>query len=121
MVKVVSYNCKSVRNNVEIVKKLLDIGDIVCLQEIMLHKRDLDILNDFNKEFRHVAYVKEIDDDNIKEGRPSGGVAIFLKKHLSPYIVPIYIDERILGIIFKLGDSNLLNLNVYFTLLFSEY
>ena len=113
MVKVVSYNCNSVRNNAEIVKKLLDIGDIVCLQEIMLHKRDLDILNDFNKEFRHVAYVKEIDDDNIKEGRPSGGVAIFWKKHLSPYIVPIYIDERILGIIFKMGDSNLLILNVY--------
>ena len=46
--KITSYNCNSVRNNSETVKKLLNDCDILLLQELMLEKRDLDILNEFD-------------------------------------------------------------------------
>ena len=36
--KIVSYNCNSVRNNVEIVKSLLVYTDILLLQELVLEK-----------------------------------------------------------------------------------
>ena len=77
---VVSYNCNSIRNNAEIVKSLFNDSDIVMLQELMLEKRDLEVLNDFNKDFKHIAFVKDREMEGICEGRPSRGVAIFLEK-----------------------------------------
>ena len=86
MVKIVSYNCNSVRNNSEIVKSLFLDSDILFLQELMLEKRDVGILNDFNEDFRHICFVKDRDSKGICEGRPSGGVAIFFGRHsLSVY------------------------------------
>ena len=77
MVNIVSYNCNSVRNNADIVKSLFIDSDIVMLQELMLEKRDLCILNDFSKDFKHIAFVKDREMDGICEGRPSRGVAFF--------------------------------------------
>ena len=81
MIRVTSYNCNSVRNNADIVKSLLSNYDIVVLQELMLEKRDIDILNDFNNDFRHIAFVRDRESEGITEGRPSRGVAIFLAKY----------------------------------------
>ena len=80
MIKCVTFNCNSIRNNSEIVKQLLSFSDIVLLQEIMLSKSDLPLLNDFHKEFMHIAKVKDRESEGISEGRPSKGVAIFWKK-----------------------------------------
>ena len=65
MVKCISYNCNSIRNNSEIVKDLLDKTDILFLQEIMLCKGDLGLLKDFNEDFECAGYVK----DRESEGR----------------------------------------------------
>ena len=113
MIKCVTYNCNSIRNNSEIVKQLLSFSDIVLLQEIMLSKSDLPLLNDFHKEFMHIAEVKDRESEGISEGRPSKGVAIFWKKHLSSYISPVMVNDFMIGIIIKTGDSNILLLNVY--------
>ena len=69
----VSYNCNSIRNNKEIVQNILNNSDILFLQELMLHKTDLGILNEFHKDFDNVAYVNDMDNEGIKEGRPSAG------------------------------------------------
>ena len=79
MLRCVTYNCNSIRNNSENIKHLLSSSDIVFLQEIMLNKTDLPILNDFHKEFMHIAFVKDGESSGISEGRPSKGVAIFWK------------------------------------------
>ena len=113
MIDVVSYNCNSIRNNIDIVKSFFVENDIVMLQELMLEKRDLDILNDFNKDFRHVAFVKDREMDDICEGRPSRGVAIFWRNNLSVMISPVFVNDFIIGIIFKSKCFNVLILNVY--------
>ena len=95
MLRCVTCNCNSIRNNSEIVKHLLSSSDIICLQEIMLNKSDLPLLNDFHKEFMHVAFVKDRESEGIIEGRPSKGVAIFWKKHLSSLISSIIINDTI--------------------------
>ena len=77
MVKCISYNCNSIRNNSEIVKDLLNKTDILFLQEIMLCKSDLGLLNDFNEDFECVGFVKDRESEGINEGRPSKGVAIY--------------------------------------------
>ncbi len=43
MARIVSYNCNSVRNNIEAVKLLTMEYDIILLQEIMLLKDDLNV------------------------------------------------------------------------------
>ena len=59
MVKIVSYNCNSIRNNIEIVQMLTEDYDIVCLQELMLFPEDLGILSRINDNFDFVADVKD--------------------------------------------------------------
>ena len=87
--KIVSYNCNSIRNNAEVAKSLFFSADILLFQELMLEKRDLNILNDFNEDFKHIAYVNDREGNGICEGRPSRGVAIFWRKDLSASISPV--------------------------------
>ena len=113
MVHCVSFNCNSIRKNTEIVKTLLKKADILCLQEIMLTKDDLGILNQFNSEFEHVAFVNEREVVGICEGRPTAGVAIFWRRKFSHFIKTITIDDSIIGILLNNGNNKVLIMNVY--------
>ena len=93
MIKFSSYNCNSVRKNIEIVKNLLNRTDVLFLQELMLSKSDLPLLYDIHEDFDHAAYVKDCESQGINEGRPSRGVAIFWRKYLTPSIKPLIIDD----------------------------
>ena len=82
MIKCTSYNCNSIRNNVENVKMLHSISDVVFLQEIMLCKSDLSFLDCLDDNFEKVAFVNDREQEGIVEGgRPVRGVAIFLEKN----------------------------------------
>lgn len=111
--KCVSYNCNSIRNNSEIVRALLENNDLLFLQELMLSKSDLPLLNDFNENFANIAYVKDRESEGINEGRPSKGVAIFWKKELSNFISPVLINDFIIGMILQCNYFKVLFLNVY--------
>ena len=113
MVHCISYNCNSIRNNSEIVKCLLNDADILCLQEIMLTKDDLCILNQFNPDFDHVAFVNDREASDINEGRPTAGVAIFWRRQFSHCIRPVIVDASIIGIILDNGNDKVLMMNVY--------
>ena len=84
--KIVSYSCNSVRNNSEVVKSLFPDADILMLQELMLEKSDLVVLNGLDYHFSHIAYVKDRETEGICKRRPARGVAIFLRKSLSSMI-----------------------------------
>ena len=113
MIKFASYNCNSVRNNSENVKKLLEKCDVLFLQELMLSKSDLPLLNDFNKRFRNIAYVRDREAEGINEGRPSKGVAVFWRDHFSRMLLPILISDSCIGLVLTYGSNKILMLNVY--------
>ena len=113
MVKVVSFNCNSVRSRAENVKALLKENYVICLQEILLCKSDLNILNDFNDDFYNVAFVEDRESLDINEGRPARGVAIFYRKSLSAYVTPLLIDDSVIGLVFSKDNEKILLLNVY--------
>ena len=116
MVKCISYNCNSIRNNSEIVKDLLNKTDILFLQEIMLCKSDLGLLKDFNENFECMGFVKDREHGGINEERPSKGVAIYWRRSLSPYVVPLAVDDSLMGLILtnpKDCQNKSLFLNVY--------
>ena len=79
----------------------------------MLEKRDIGILNDFDNNFRNVAYVNDRECEGICEGRPSKGVAIFWRTCLSPFVSPLIINDYLIGLIVETKDSKVLLLNVY--------
>ena len=116
MVKCISYNCNSIRNNSEIVKDLLNKTDILFLQEIMLCKSDLGLLKDFNENFECMGFVKDREHEGINEGRPSKGVAIYWRRSLSPYVVLLAVVDSLMGLILtnpKDCQNKSLFLNVY--------
>ena len=113
MVRCVSYNCNSIRNNAEMVKTLFHNSDIILLQELMLSRSDVSMLNDLNHQFQHIAYVKDRETEGINEGLPSKGVAIFWRNVLSPYISPVLINDSCIGIVLTCGVDKIFLLNVY--------
>ena len=113
MANIVSYNCNSIRNNAETLKSLLEKCDILCLQEIMLEKKDTDISNDFNPNFKHIVSVRDRETEGICEGRPSSGIAIFWRATLSPFISPVIVDDSIIGVVLQTKNFKILIMNVY--------
>ena len=111
--KITSYNCNSFRNNFENVKSLLEDSDIILLQELMLEKRDLDVLNDLHVDFKYIAEVRDREMEGVCEGRPSRGVAIYWRDVYSSFISPVYVSDSLIGIILNSDSSKLLILNVY--------
>ena len=50
---------------------------------------------------------------DICEGRPSKGVAIFWREHLSPFISPLLVNDSLIGLLVKSTNFKLLLLNAY--------
>ena len=107
MVRIASYNCNSVRANSANVQNIMDIADIVCLQELMLCKSDLQFLDELNKDFDNAAFVIDRESEGITEGRPCRGVSVLWRKSLSKYVSPVLIDDSIIGIILTNNRSKI--------------
>ena len=82
IIKVISYNCNSLRKNVDTVRKLLDGCDVLLLQEIMLVEEDIGIISQINEEIIFVATPSRKANSNSFDWRPSGGNAIIWSKSL---------------------------------------
>ena len=108
-----TYNCNSVRANFENVKSIMLNCDIVFLQELLLCKSDLPILDELNNDFENIAFVQDRESGGIMEGRPTRGVAVLWRKSLSFNISPLLIDDSVIGIILSNVTSKVLLLNVY--------
>ena len=113
MLRFASFNCHSVRSNIEVVRNLLESHDIVLLQELMIHECDIGFIEQIDKDFACNVGVCDKTDNGIISGRPSRGVAVMYRKYLLSNIQHIDIDDRINGILITHGDQITLVLNVY--------
>ena len=57
--KIISYNCQSLRSNVGIVQNLLTNCDILCLQETLIDENNCGILDQIDENFMS-AYVPSV-------------------------------------------------------------
>ena len=113
MLRIVSYNCHSVRANIEVVKQLLNLHDVLLLQELMLPEEDIAFIDTIDSNFYSISHVKDKKNDGIIVGRPSRGVAILWRKCLSFETTVINISDRMIGVSFSGGSMDFLILNVY--------
>ena len=75
-IRIVSFNCKLLRNSVNAIQDLCTKNDIVLLQETWLTKQDLHLLKSLDPDFNGEG-ISSIDlCDGPLIGRPYGGLAI---------------------------------------------
>jgi len=81
--RLISYNCNSVRKRIDIVRDLLTSCDVLVLQEIILLNEDLGFLYSIDCDFDVHAIPSKCSVSESFEGRPSGGLAILWRKSLN--------------------------------------
>jgi len=87
--KVVTFNCRSVKSSVSEVKELCDEFDIVMLQEHWLMPHELGLLSLIHQDFLSVAKSAVNETDKILVGRPYGGTAILFRKSIASGVTVI--------------------------------
>ena len=114
MINITTFNCHSIRKNIEKVIELLKCNDIVLLQELMLYLEDAEFIKNVDPDFECCFMLNKLDDNMILGGRPSRGVAILWRKCLNNSISPLKIDDRLIGIYMSsINKGKILILNVY--------
>ena len=111
--KIVSFNCHSVRKNLNTIIELTETNDILLLQELMIYSDDINVIKQINTDFYSHICVNDKDKSQIINGRPNKGVAIMWRKEYDSCIEKVKVDDRINGIILKENDHKTLLLNVY--------
>ena len=112
MLQIASFNCNSIRKNVDSVRSLLKNNDFVVLQELLICESDVNFLSTLDSNVQYHAFVKDKHLNGINTGRPCKGVAIFWKKYISS-VTTININEWINGVTFQTDIGVVLLLNVY--------
>jgi hypothetical protein len=113
MIKLASYNCNSIRNSVENINELTKTFDIILLQELKLLEEDADFLNAINGDFFSYSFIKNNLVNGINTACPQRGVGFIINNRLKDNVKPIYIDDRILGLIVNIEETNYIIVNVY--------
>lgn len=101
--RIVSYNCRSIKNSIGAVKELCLNNDFILLQEHWLLPDDLEYLNCVSPEFAAYGSSAVNPSAGILSGRPYGGTAILYRKNLSHIINPVNsFNSRITAIILNI-------------------
>ena len=112
--RMVSFNCKSIKNSICDVIKLCDNNDIIFIQEHWLPLQDLSYLGNIHKDFTFIASSPVDLSNGILTGRPYGGLAVLYNKNLMSCIKLIDdSDKRLLFIDLKFNDFSVLLVNCY--------
>lgn len=112
--RIVSFNCRSVKNCIPVIAQLCNTHDIVLLQEHWLLPHDLPLLSNIHPDFySHALSAVDLASD-ILVGRPYGGTCILYRKAFTDKIHVSYTDvSRIAAIVIDLDVGPLLIANVY--------
>ena len=82
VLRICTYNCRSVKKSLPEVRRLCDSHDIVCIQEHWLLPSELDYLSNIHNDFYSVGSSAVDVTSDILVGRPYGGTAILYRKSL---------------------------------------
>ena len=113
--KVISYNCFSLKKNVDLIKILLKKCDILMLQETLLTEDNISYVSNYDKDFTCSHTLS--DDPRIKglEGRQKGGLSIYWRKKYNKFITPILFSDRIMYLKIKTDHTvtHLMNIIIF--------
>ena len=110
--RIVSFNCNSAKNKVDIIRELIKSHDIICLQETFLTHADSQFIAGLDRDI-NFCISNCTHNNNTNGGRPSGGLIIIWKSFLDKFISPVLFHENYLGIKIKCNLSDHLLINSY--------
>ena len=73
MIKVVTYNCQGLKNNLQDVSELCHQYDFIFLQETWMFNYELHILSTISHDFEEFGISSIVASVGIVRGRPYGG------------------------------------------------
>ena len=115
-IKISSYNCCSLRKNIDIVRKLTDSKyDIVFLQETFLiddKLGDLDYVDEHYESIGVGAYFSERSLSSVA-GRPQGGMGCLWRREADFAIDKVVLDQNMCILCLSYGNSKNILVNVY--------
>jgi hypothetical protein len=110
---VISFNCNSIRKNIEIVKELLKSCDILLLQETIITEYEIDSISNIDLNFKFCHAPSTVPNILGKGGRPKGGLSVFWHKKIDKIITPVVFTTNIMALKLEISDSIYYLFNVY--------
>ena len=111
--RLISYNCNSIRKKVDIIRHLLSNCDILMCQEIILLSDETDFIYNISDDFNVFVNPSKPSKSTNFEGRPSGGMAIFWRKSSNLKLaIEVTHDNFILASV-SIGSETLTVANIY--------
>ena len=110
--RIITFNCNSMKKNIDVIRTLLNDCDVLCLQETLIYDNDDCYLDRIDNRFNFT--LSPCTSANvIAAGRPKGGLITFWRKTLNSHVEPVINSQRYLGIKLSSTVSKYLILNVY--------
>lgn len=110
----ISFNCKSVKRNIDFVRSLCRSAYIVALQETWLLPHDVSILGTIDQDFAYTGKSAVDTSAGMLRGRPYGGLAILWRKSVFRSVSIIdCVSARISAIQVVLEDRQFLVFSIY--------
>ena len=111
-IKIVSFNCNSVRKNVDTIRELIDNYDIVCLQETFLSKNDTAFINGLRQDINFLI-SDCIYSENFNSGRPKCGLLMIWKTRFDHIFCPVITNYNYQAIKIKSVEGDVILFNAY--------
>lgn len=113
-IKLVSFNCKSIKRSVQDVRDICKDHDIVALQETWLLPHDLNFVNEIDDCFSCTAKSSVDTSAGTLRGRPYGGLSLMWRKSRFPNVSVIECDcDRIAAMQINDNSISFLVLSIY--------
>lgn len=115
-IRIASLNCFGLAGNCEgYVADVCKQADLVALQETWLHPWQINLPSSLGEDICSFSVSSINVSDEIRVGRPFGGLTFIWQRSMSPIIkIRQYDCDRILGLSVTFGGTSVLFLNVYF-------
>ena len=79
MLRIITYNCYNIKNNIQDICDLCNSYDLIFLQEIWLFQHELPLLSNICSDFEGFGTTAMDISNGIMSGRPYGGVAVLVR------------------------------------------
>ena len=112
--KILTFNCRGLKNNQVSASNVCHQSDIVALQETLLWPCDVNLTDGLHPDFKGFSKSAMDVTNKIIKGRPFGGLSFLWRKSLDESIRIInYNSDRLLGLRLAVQNSSILFINVY--------
>ncbi|XP_065650767.1 uncharacterized protein LOC136078878 [Hydra vulgaris] len=112
LIKLCTFNCHGLKSNIEYTESLITSHDITFICEHWISKLEHSIIKNICKN-THSSYFHQA--NKREQGRPFGGNAFLVRKHMFQNVIILYEDDHILAINLVKNNTSIVIIGIYLT------